>query len=172
MRTSLAALGAVSILLVSGCSTASTPDASTDTSGNYPLTIENCGRDVVVDAPPQRAVSLNQSSTEILLSLGLADRMVGTATWTLLPLPGTARLGHPVMRGQQTLDIKADADTPQAQAQAMSRLVHELAGRIATQLPAADSVRVPVPLPAAAVPLSPPATILPRDSLLPSARRG
>lgn len=82
MRTSLAALGAVSILLVSGCSTASTPDASTDTSGNYPLTIENCGRDVVVDAPPQRAVSLNQSSTEILLSLGLADRMVGTATWT------------------------------------------------------------------------------------------
>ncbi len=32
--------------------------------------------------PPQRVVSLNQASTEILLSLGLADRMVGTATWT------------------------------------------------------------------------------------------
>ncbi|WP_231123469.1 ABC transporter substrate-binding protein [Nocardioides sambongensis] len=27
-------------------------------------------------------VSLNQGSTEVLLSLGLADRMVGTATWT------------------------------------------------------------------------------------------
>lgn len=36
---------------------------------------------VIVDAPPQRAVSLNQGSTEILLSLGLADRMAGTATW-------------------------------------------------------------------------------------------
>lgn len=73
------------------------------------------------------------------------QRLVGTATWTLLPLPGTARLGHPVTRGQHALDIKADADTPQAQAQAMSRLVHELAGRIAAQLPSADSVRVPVP---------------------------
>ncbi|OZF37822.1 ABC transporter substrate-binding protein [Rhodococcus sp. 14-2483-1-1] len=82
MRTTLAAFGAVSILLVSACSTAPTPEASTDPTGSYPLTIENCGREVVVDAPPQRAVSLNQSSTEILLSLGLADRMVGTATWT------------------------------------------------------------------------------------------
>ena len=75
------------------------------------------------------------------------QRLVGTATWTLLPLPGTARLGHAVMRGQQSLDIKADADTPQAQAQAMSRLVHELASHIAAQLPSADAVRVPVPLP-------------------------
>ncbi len=45
-------------------------------------TVHNCGRDVVIDAPPARAVSLNQGSTEILLSLGLADRVVGTATWT------------------------------------------------------------------------------------------
>lgn len=50
--------------------------------GGFPLTVRNCGHDVVIDAPPARAVSLNQSSTEILLSLGLADRMVGTATWT------------------------------------------------------------------------------------------
>ena len=53
-----------------------------ESSGNFPLTIENCGQEVVIDAPPQRAVSLNQGSTEILLSLGLADRMVGSATWT------------------------------------------------------------------------------------------
>ena len=46
------------------------------------MTIFNCGQEVVIDAPPQRAVSLNQGSTEILLSLGLADRMVGSATWT------------------------------------------------------------------------------------------
>lgn len=42
----------------------------------------NCGREITVDAPPARTVSLSQSSTEILLSLGLADRMVGTAGWT------------------------------------------------------------------------------------------
>lgn len=56
--------------------------ASDASSSNYPLTIDNCGQQVTIDAPPTRAVSLNQGSTEILLSLGLADRMVGTATWT------------------------------------------------------------------------------------------
>jgi iron complex transport system substrate-binding protein len=42
-------------------------------------------------------VSLNQGTTEILLSLGLADRMVGTATWT-----------DPVMKGLE----KANAGVP------------------------------------------------------------
>ncbi|MEE2032954.1 ABC transporter substrate-binding protein [Rhodococcus chondri] len=73
-------------MAVAGCSSSDTaPDqvgSAVPASTTYPLTIENCGHSVTVDAPPQRAVSLNQGSTEILLSLGLADRMVGTATWT------------------------------------------------------------------------------------------
>ncbi|MBW5425915.1 ABC transporter substrate-binding protein [Streptomyces sp. BG9H] len=48
----------------------------------YPVTVASCGKEAKVGAPPQRAVSLDQGSTEILLSLGLADRMVGTGTWT------------------------------------------------------------------------------------------
>ncbi len=48
---------------------------------SYPLTIRNCGRDVVFQKPPTRVVSLGQSDTEILMSLGLADRIVGTAVW-------------------------------------------------------------------------------------------
>ncbi|MCH7232554.1 ABC transporter substrate-binding protein [Glycomyces sp. L485] len=48
----------------------------------YPLVVENCGQEVTYDAAPQRVVSLDQGSTEILLSLGLEDRMVGTASWT------------------------------------------------------------------------------------------
>ncbi|MBO3734334.1 ABC transporter substrate-binding protein [Glycomyces niveus] len=48
----------------------------------YPLTVENCGQEIVFDAAPQRVVSLDQGSTEILLSLGLEDRVVGTASWT------------------------------------------------------------------------------------------
>jgi iron complex transport system substrate-binding protein len=48
----------------------------------YPLTVENCGHDATFDAAPQRVVALDQGSTEILLSLGLEDRMVGTASWT------------------------------------------------------------------------------------------
>ncbi|OMC51647.1 ABC transporter substrate-binding protein [Mycolicibacterium fortuitum] len=57
---------------------------------SYPLTIENCGVRVRFDGPPQRAVSLYQASTEILLALGLADRMVGTSTWFDPVLPELA----------------------------------------------------------------------------------
>ncbi|MFJ3673128.1 ABC transporter substrate-binding protein [Streptomyces sp. NPDC090106] len=46
------------------------------------VTLKNCGETVRVETPPKRAVSLNQGTTEIMLSLGLADRIVGTATWT------------------------------------------------------------------------------------------
>ncbi|WP_199084486.1 ABC transporter substrate-binding protein [Bosea sp. ASV33] len=47
----------------------------------YPLTLENCGRKITFDKAPERAVSIGQNSTEILLSLGVADKMVGTAVW-------------------------------------------------------------------------------------------
>lgn len=78
---------ATTALLVAGCGASEVvPEASAAPAGEgsttYPLTIENCGREVTVDAPPSRVVSLDQDSTEILLSLGLQDRMVGTASWT------------------------------------------------------------------------------------------
>ncbi|WLP90698.1 ABC transporter substrate-binding protein [Gordonia sp. NB41Y] len=61
-------------------------DKATNATGEgtttYPLTIDNCGVTETFDAAPDRVVSLDQGSTEILLSLGLADRMVGTASWT------------------------------------------------------------------------------------------
>jgi iron complex transport system substrate-binding protein len=47
----------------------------------YPLNFENCGRQVTFEKAPERAVSLGQSSTEILYLLGVGDRMVGTAVW-------------------------------------------------------------------------------------------
>ncbi|MFE9363077.1 ABC transporter substrate-binding protein [Streptomyces sp. NPDC006978] len=62
--------------------------AEDDAADGFPVTLKNCGRTVTVDAAPRHAVSLNQGSTEILLSLGLADRLAGTATWT-----------DPVMKG-------------------------------------------------------------------------
>ncbi|MGW8526659.1 ABC transporter substrate-binding protein [Nocardiopsis sp. NPDC055824] len=63
----------------------------------YPRTVDNCGHEVTLDAPPQRAVSLNQGTTEILLSLGLEDQVVGTATWT-----------DPIMEGLE----EANGDIP------------------------------------------------------------
>ncbi|GGS29650.1 ABC transporter substrate-binding protein [Actinokineospora fastidiosa] len=61
-------------------------------------TIENCGRTVSVGEPPKRAVALNQGSAEIMLALGLADRMVGTATWTDPVLPELAEANAKVPR--------------------------------------------------------------------------
>ncbi len=83
LRAGVALIAAA--LALSGCSSSDDPSGTAEkntAASAYPLTIENCGRTITIDAPPQRAVSLNQGSTEILLSLGLADRMVGTATWT------------------------------------------------------------------------------------------
>ncbi|NED98618.1 ABC transporter substrate-binding protein [Phytoactinopolyspora halotolerans] len=58
-------------------SPAGTSDATSTASG--PVIIDNCGLQVTVDAPPQRAVTMNQSATEVMLALGLEDRMAGTA---------------------------------------------------------------------------------------------
>ena len=68
---------------------AATTSAATGSPGaTAPVTIrDDCGRDVVVPAPPRRAVALEQGATEVMLSLGLADRMVGTSYLTDPILP-------------------------------------------------------------------------------------
>lgn len=71
-----------SLVVLTACGQPDAPVEQGVAAAGFPITVQNCGRDVVIDTPPQRAVSLNQGSTEILLSLGLADRMVGSATWT------------------------------------------------------------------------------------------
>ncbi|WP_298498944.1 ABC transporter substrate-binding protein [uncultured Maritimibacter sp.] len=56
----------------------------------YPLTIENCGQQVTIERAPERAVALGQNSAEILLLLGLEDRMAATAFWPNSVLPELA----------------------------------------------------------------------------------
>ncbi|WP_415921709.1 ABC transporter substrate-binding protein [Tateyamaria sp. SN6-1] len=41
------------------------------------VTVQSCNRSVTFDAPPERAVSNDVNLTEMMLVLGLADRMVG-----------------------------------------------------------------------------------------------
>ena len=68
------------------------------TSGAFPMTLQNCGQSVTLQAPPTKVVSLDQNSTEILLSLGLKDRIVGTASWTDPVLPSLAEANTDVPR--------------------------------------------------------------------------
>jgi iron complex transport system substrate-binding protein len=82
--------GAVCVLTVlglTGCGASEVVEPEATAAGGegrtrYPLVVENCGHEVRIESTPQRVVSLDQNSTEILLSLGLEDRMVGTASWT------------------------------------------------------------------------------------------
>jgi iron complex transport system substrate-binding protein len=68
-------------LLASGIFVATASTALAQHATQYPLQLENCGVELTFTEAPQRAVGIGQNSSEILLLLGLADRMVGTATW-------------------------------------------------------------------------------------------
>ncbi|MFG3256007.1 ABC transporter substrate-binding protein [Streptomyces sp. NPDC048172] len=66
---------------LTACSSSSSAD---DSSGGkapkgFPYTVTNCGVKTTFEKPPERAVTMNQNTTEVMLALGLEDRMAGTA---------------------------------------------------------------------------------------------
>lgn len=85
----LAALGALAVLLTACGSdddtdataaetTAPTSEADTATGTVYPLTIDNCGTEIVIDAAPEKVVVVDTSLAETLVALGVSVRIVGT----------------------------------------------------------------------------------------------
>ncbi|WP_167828629.1 ABC transporter substrate-binding protein [Streptomyces sp. MZ04] len=90
-------LGMALAVTLTSCGGSSTPSTTEKKAAGYPLTLTSCGKKSEIKAPPRRAVSLDQGSTEILLSLGLADRMVGTGTWT-----------DPVLKGLEKENAKVE----------------------------------------------------------------
>ncbi|WP_411079322.1 ABC transporter substrate-binding protein [Streptomyces sp. cmx-18-6] len=81
------ALIAAAVLLplaLTACSTSestgsrSKPAAPAENDG-FPYTVTNCGVTTTYKAPPKRVVTMNQHVTEIMLELGLAKSLVGTA---------------------------------------------------------------------------------------------
>ncbi|SDZ67319.1 iron complex transport system substrate-binding protein [Asanoa ishikariensis] len=76
--------GLCAALAVGGCADGPVP-APAASAASVDLT--NCGLPLHVAAPPKRAVTLEQNATEIMLSLGLADRMAGTSYQTDPVLP-------------------------------------------------------------------------------------
>src|SRR5690606_30358508 len=78
----------------------------------YPLTIENCGQTITFDAPPARVVTIKSTATELLLSLGLADRIVGVA-FQDGPLPDHLATDLPVLSDKlpsQEVVLEAEPD--------------------------------------------------------------
>ena len=79
-------------------STAALPATAFAASTSYPLTVENCGQKVTFDKAPGKIVSIGQGMTEILYSLGLADKVAGTAVWVGPVLPQYAEANSKIRR--------------------------------------------------------------------------
>ncbi|GAA2081860.1 ABC transporter substrate-binding protein [Aeromicrobium halocynthiae] len=97
------------VLGIAGCGADVTTTAADDgpTDEGYPVTITNCDRELTVDRAPESIVGLMPSQTELLVGLGLADRMVGQAQ------TGTYALPEEV--AEQVADVsELSTDTPPA----------------------------------------------------------
>lgn len=64
----------------------------------YPLTIENCGHEITFESAPESVVSIGQAATEALYTLGLEDKVSGTAVWFTEVLPEFAEVNAKVER--------------------------------------------------------------------------
>lgn len=73
------AVGALAAVALTGCATA-TPGSGSHSAASANLPgIDNCGTTVKFAAAPKRVITIKSTSTEMLLALGLGDRIVGTA---------------------------------------------------------------------------------------------
>jgi iron complex transport system substrate-binding protein len=89
-RALLGTTSALAAVALAACSSgggdagtpATTGGATTAAAGprtTYPLTLDNCGTKVAFQAAPDRVVTIKSSTTEMMLALGLADHVVGSA---------------------------------------------------------------------------------------------
>lgn len=68
----------VAVLVLGGCSRGDTvDDSATAVPFPEPVTVTNCDRTDTYTAPPQRIVSMNDHVTEVLIQMGVGDRIVG-----------------------------------------------------------------------------------------------
>ena len=82
----------------------------------FPYVDENCGHTITYDAPPERAVTLSNNATELMLALGLEGRMAGTsymANMTISPQYEAAYNTVPILSPlvattEQLIDVEAD----------------------------------------------------------------
>ena len=78
----------------------------------YPLTLDNCGVALTLDAAPERVVTIKSTATELLLSLGLGEKIVGVG-FLDAPLPAHLATDLPVLAEKlpsQEVVLEAEPD--------------------------------------------------------------
>lgn len=81
----------------------------------YPLTLDNCGYTITINQAPERVVTIKSTATEMLLSLGLGDHIVGVGfqDGPLPPHLALAGAGLPVLSDKlpsQEVVLEAEPD--------------------------------------------------------------
>lgn len=114
-RVTVAALVG-SALLLTGCGGGVIAPTETPRSSER-LEVSNCGREVVISDVPKAVIGMHPAQTELLLRLGLAERIVGQAQATaqdlpddLLPLAADIPVIGGAMPPQREDLLAADAD--------------------------------------------------------------
>ncbi|MGZ3102363.1 ABC transporter substrate-binding protein [Streptomyces sp. H72] len=83
LRATAAAVALSAVLLTTGCGVSDEgggdAEATAAAPAGFPVTVDNCGVRTTYDRPPSRVVTIHQHPAELMLALGLKDRMVGTA---------------------------------------------------------------------------------------------
>ena len=83
LRTIAVAGSAAALLAVTGCAgsptAAPSQESAAPTASAYPLTVDNCGTEVTFEKAPEKVLTVKSTTTEMLLALGLEDRVIGRA---------------------------------------------------------------------------------------------
>jgi iron complex transport system substrate-binding protein len=91
-------------------SPAASPEASQSPEAAFPVTLtDDAGREVTLDAEPERIVSLAPSNTEIVCALDACDRIVGVTDFDDYP-PEVADVAKVVVGAQVDVEAVVDAD--------------------------------------------------------------
>jgi len=94
VRTKVRYVGTVALMLVAalalgalaGCAGETAEEPSAAPTAAFPVTVtDDAGRDVTIEAKPERIVSLAPANTEIVAELGALDRLVGVTTYCDYP---------------------------------------------------------------------------------------